>query len=68
MSRVLTNARVNSRLADCYAYTKWLPWAGGEIKGATMPPQSCRVWRGIELVGCARSGDHKIVNARPRHP
>ena len=32
----------------------WLPWTEGDLPGATMQPQSCYIWPGMEVCGCTR--------------
>jgi hypothetical protein len=50
--RMLMNALINAKLSEKHFVKKWLPWTEGDLPGATMQPQSCYIWPGMEVCGC----------------
>jgi hypothetical protein len=61
--RTWMNALINMYLAKDKMVKKWLPWTQGDLEGATMQPQSCHIWPGIEVCGCTRSNkEGQLVN------
>ena len=50
--RIWMNALINMKLADTKVAKKWLPWTEETLAGATMQPQSCHIWPGMEVCGC----------------
>jgi hypothetical protein len=61
--RLDMNALLNMYFAKDKMVKKWLPWTQGDLEGATMQPQSCHIWPGIEVCGCTRSNkEGQLVN------
>ena len=52
--RLSMNALINMNLQKDKVVKKWLPWTEGDLEGATMQPQSCHIWPGLEVCGCTR--------------
>jgi hypothetical protein len=48
------NELINLHLSHAHEDKEWLPWRKEDITGATMQPQSCYVWQGLEVCGCTR--------------
>jgi hypothetical protein len=63
--RIQVNTVVNEIQKDQHAEKLWMPWDDEEpLPGFTMQPQSCWIWKGLEVVGCTRKALPKkiIVN------
>ena len=63
--RLLMNALINLQLSQAHEDKKWLPWLKEDIAGATMQPQSCYVWPGLEVCGCTRGLQSRASGERP---
>ena len=57
--RMRVNTRQNERLRPAGAV--YLEWAGEDLVGCTMQPQSMYIWPGLELIGCSRGSGKKDV-------
>jgi energy-coupling factor transporter ATP-binding protein EcfA2 len=62
--RINVNTVKNDILKDGYAEKRWMPWDAEEkLQGFTMQPQSCWIWKGLEVMGCTRKNmGNAIVN------
>jgi hypothetical protein len=61
-TRVLMNTLLNDRAAEEHSHKRRVEWRNGTLVGATMQPQSCYVWAGLEVMGSVRASKGKVVN------
>ena len=63
--RMAVNTVVNEVQQERFVEKLWMPWDQEPLIGFTMQPQSCWIWKGLEMVGCIRkavsTGDLKNV-------